>query len=147
MFIDNISNFSGEYSFLSNFYPVDIEYEGLIYPSVEHYYQAAKCKNAEDKLLFTDVNLTPGQAKRLGGRKISIRNGWENVKIDVMYEGIKLKFKDYSLLAQKLIETGDLYLEEGNYWGDTFWGVDNKKSGRNVLGHLLMARRNILNAV
>ena len=33
-----IKEFQGKYRFLSNFYPVFVEYEGEIYPSVEHAY-------------------------------------------------------------------------------------------------------------
>lgn len=33
-----IDTFSGRYSFLSNFAPVSVEYEGKTYPTVEHAY-------------------------------------------------------------------------------------------------------------
>lgn len=35
-----------------------------------------------------------------------------------------------------------MYIQEGNYWGDTFWGVDLKKrEGENNLGKLVMEIR------
>jgi len=40
-----IESFSGRYNFLSNFYSVKIEHQGIKYPSVEHYYVAMKVKN------------------------------------------------------------------------------------------------------
>lgn len=46
-------------------------------------------------------------------------------------------------LAQKLIATGNAYLEEGNQWGDKFWGTVNG-NGENMLGKILMKERDIL---
>lgn len=46
-----------------------------------------------------------------------------------------------------LLETGDEPIQEGNYWGDSFWGVDKKKGqGENWLGKLLMEIRDRLNS-
>ena len=54
--MNDIREFRGEFSWLSNFYPVQIEYEGLTYPSVEHAYQAGKLINIEDRKLFLRGN-------------------------------------------------------------------------------------------
>lgn len=43
--------------------------------------------------------------------------------------------------AQRLLETGNKYLEETNWWGDTFWGKDLKGNGENTLGRLIMEIR------
>lgn len=43
-------------------------------------------------------------------------------------------------LQEKLLATGDAYLEEGNTWGDRIWGtVDGQ--GENRLGQILMQVR------
>ena len=52
---------------------------------------------------------------------------------------LKIKYSNEEL-KQKLLATQNLYLEETNTWGDTFWGVCNGK-GYNMLGHLTMAIR------
>ena len=45
-------------------------------------------------------------------------------------------------LKQLLLATGDLVLEEGNTWHDTFWGVDARtREGENHLGRILMRVR------
>jgi len=57
---------------------------------------------------------------------------------------IGLTFQKFLLnkgLRQRLIDTGDNYLEETNAWGDTFFGVDIKKGGDNRLGKILMSIR------
>jgi hypothetical protein len=48
-------------------------------------------------------------------------------------------------MAQRLIQTGDAYLIEGNTWGDQYWGVCDGQ-GLNSLGLLLMETRLVLQA-
>lgn len=50
------------------------------------------------------------------------------------------KFTQNTELADKLLATGDAYLEEGNTWGDRIWGTVNG-SGANRLGVILMQIR------
>jgi len=69
-----------------------------------------------------------------------MRNDWEEVKVSVMRDLIRQKFKPGSELSDRLLDTGDWLLEEGNTWGDTFWGVCDGV-GENWLGRLLMERR------
>lgn len=57
-----------------------------------------------------------------------------------MYEIVKAKFTQNEDLKQRLLETGDMYLEEGNTWGDRTWGTINGK-GQNRLGKILMKVR------
>lgn len=131
--------FDGEYRFLSNFYPAEVEYEGLTFPSVEHAYQAAKTLDIEVRKQF--LNITPGQAKRLG-KQVKSRDDWDSVKVSIMHELVGKKFK-IKQLRDELLATGNRYLIEGNTWGDTFWGVCNGV-GKNMLGIILMEIRNEL---
>jgi predicted NAD-dependent protein-ADP-ribosyltransferase YbiA (DUF1768 family) len=50
--IKHISSFTGEYRFLSNFYPCVVHLDEEVYPSVEHAYQAAKTVNPEERKPF-----------------------------------------------------------------------------------------------
>lgn len=136
--VEDTMQFRGWYSFLSNFYASEIRLFGLMFPTAENAYQAAKCVTDFDRLQFT--YLSPVDAKKVG-RMIDIRPDWEKIKIDCMYQVIREKFKDHTL-ANQLIGTGDQILVEGNYWGDTFWGVDLKTGrGENHLGKILMRVR------
>lgn len=136
-----IDSFSGDYFFLSNFYPVEIEYEGLTYQSSEHAYQAAKSLDPEVRKLFTDPKMLAGQAKKLG-RKIEARPDWNIVRADVMQDIISIKF-DNDELREKLLATAFRELIEGNWWGDRYWGVCDGE-GLNMLGRLLMKERDRL---
>ena len=57
-----------------------------------------------------------------------------------MEEIVRAKFRQNTELADKLLATGDAYLEEGNTWGDRVWGTVNG-SGANRLGVILMQIR------
>ena len=81
---------------------------------------------------------TPGLAKKMG-RSVSLRPDWEDIKDDIMLEGLYRKFADDEL-ADWLLDTGDEELVEGNWWGDRYWGVCNGV-GQNKLGKLLMKVR------
>jgi len=65
MNVQSITSFKKEYTFLSNFYPVNVEFDGDCYPSVEHAYQAAKFPRQKRQKFF-DKNMKPGEAKRAG---------------------------------------------------------------------------------
>lgn len=132
-----IDKFSGEYRWLSNSWPCSVEYEGVVYPSVENAYQAAKTDDLDARKRF--VSLSPSDAKK-EGRKLKMRQNFEEFKIQIMFPLVLYKFLDHESLWLKLIETGDAVLIEGNTYGDTFWGQCNGQ-GRNELGKILMMIR------
>ncbi|MFH1608942.1 MAG: NADAR family protein [Patescibacteria group bacterium] len=145
-----IISFEGEYSFLSNFYPVKIFYKIQMYPSVEHAYQAQKTKSENENMHFEICKLAKGSdAKRLE-RKLKklgqMCSDWnQKISISTMRSLVEQKFSKSlnSKLAEKLISTGDAELIGENDWGDTFWGVCEGK-GQNYLGKILMEVRSDL---
>ena len=130
-----INEFRGKYYFLSNFYESPVTWNGLTYLNNEAAFQSAK--TFSDRECFT--NLDPSSAKKLG-RKVQLRNDWEKVKFDIMYEICKAKFSQNEELRNMLMATGVEYLEEGNTWGDRIWGTVND-IGENRLGKILMRVR------
>ena len=135
-----ISEFQGEFRFLSNFWPCEVELEGIRFPSVEHAYQSAKTLDLKKRKQISEMT-SPGEAKRAGNTLI-LRPDWEEIKIEVMRELLRQKFditKHYDLWLE-LHMTKPEELVEGNWWEDTFWGVCKGK-GENHLGKLLMEIR------
>jgi ribA/ribD-fused uncharacterized protein len=144
--IDNtsITVFDGKYAFLSNFYESKIVHADMIFPTVEHAFQAAKSLSEEEQAAIS-IAKTPGIAKRLG-RKVLLRPDWEEVKERIMYECVKEKFKE-PVLREKLLNTYPAELIEGNTWHDNYWGncsCEKCKNieGKNNLGKILMKVRN-----
>ena len=132
-----IREFIDAYAFLSNFYHSPVKYRNLIYLNAEAAFQAQKESCEKDKEQYTRMN--PAQAK-LVGRNCNLREDWEEIKEQTMYEIVKAKFAQNEALARLLLATGDAYLEEGNWWHDTTWGVCNGV-GQNKLGKILMRVR------
>lgn len=141
-----INCFDGKWAFLSNFYWNEIEFEGITYPTNEHFFQAMKTLDIGERQKIANC-LTPGQAKRMG-RQVALRPDWEEVKEDIMFLGLCLKFADEQL-ADWLVETGDEPLEEGTTWHDNEWGNCScpkcrNIEGKNKLGKLLMRVRGMI---
>ena len=129
-----ITNFRGDYSFLSNFARVNVKFEGDDYPSVEHAFAAAKTTDPEIRKKIRDIR-SPGEAKKFG-KTVKLRPDWETVKVGIMRSLIRNKFS-HEDMADELMMTGGRELIEENTWGDKFWGV-SKGEGENQLGELLM---------
>lgn len=151
-----IDSFSNEYYFLSNFYefepPIDVEFTGInsvsvgkgSFTCVESAFQAGKANGKlhqpSDYCKF-DAKLARkmGRSERLSSKDLEEWNAHK--KLRLMKELLKKKFDDnHPDLQQKLIDTGNEELVEGNYWHDTYWGVYNGV-GENNLGKLLMEIR------
>lgn len=138
-----ITEFNGKYAFLSNFFHSPFAYDGIEYPTVEHFFQAMKTLDQEERKKIAAAD-SPGKAKQMG-RHVQLRKDWEEIKEAVMLEGLYLKFTDEQL-ADWLLETGNEELIEGNFWCDQTWGSCNCTKhkdipGKNLLGKLLMKVR------
>ena len=138
--MNSIKEFQKEYRWLSNFEPVQILLNGISFPSVEAAYMSAKSDDPEWKAFCTDPANSPGKIKRKI-KEITLSGHWDTQKVVVMRECIAQKFKKEPFRT-KLLQTGSAYIQEGNRWGDKFWGVCLKtNSGKNILGKLIMQLR------
>ena len=136
-----IRGFFGEYAWLSNFHVAPVLFEGLLYPSSENAYQAAKVK-PEFRHHF--LTISPGKSKREWKKHPLLdatSKDWDARKLEVMRELVRDKFTRNPELKAKLVATAPRYLEEKLWWKDTFWGVDIKLGGQNHLGLILMVLR------
>lgn len=138
-----IESFMKEYRWLSNFYNFDkpLNYGGDTYQTVEHFYVAMK---TVDMGLRKVISNKPLKGLKAYGRTLEIREDWEDIKVDVMEYALMYKFSTNNPnLRKKLLNTAGLHIQEGNHWGDKFWGVCLKTGkGDNNLGKLLMKVRN-----
>lgn len=127
---------------MSNFYPIEIAFNGKIYASAEHAFQAAKCATEieQDKVRKAS---TAAMAKSIG-RHVKLRSNWESEKVSIMEEILRAKFQNQTM-KKLLEETKGFEIVEENRWHDMFWGKCNchnhKSIGKNILGELLMLIR------
>ena len=151
-----IDNFSGDFSFLSNFFDVyeRFAYAGNRWDTAEHAYQAMKTLDREWQEKVRRAK-TPGQAKRMTYLpEFPLRPDWDKVKREIMYRIVVAKFTQNPKLMAQLKATGDATLIEGNTWHDNIWGICSCKAcmfgsekghrrGQNWLGLILMNVRNM----
>lgn len=139
----SIYGFFGNNRWLSNFQKVNVTLPGdsIIYPSTEHAYQAAKTFDMNARKAISEMK-KPQEAKEMG-KILTLRPDWEDVKLVVMEQLLRQKYTNDPMLKAKLLETGDEYLEETNWWDDKFWGVCDG-DGENHLGKITMKIRDEL---
>lgn len=130
-----IDKFEGKYRFLSNFHNSKVVWNGIEFQNSEAAFHSAKILNNREQF----AQLNPSEAKKLG-RRVKLRDDWDNIKDGIMYEVLVSKFSNNPKLKTQLLETGDAELVEGNTWNDTYWGVCKGK-GLNKLGQILMRIR------
>lgn len=125
-----IDSFTGEYRFLSNFYPSPITYAGLAAATVEHAYQAAKAQSVEDVGHVLDAR-TPGETPRSDGRAARGLGGGQD--------------PDDALPARREVRTGHS-ARVGVTQDRGGMARRGQPLGRRVLGRVLMAQRAWLEA-
>ena len=135
----DILEFSGEYRWLSNFYPCVVELDGVQYPSTENAYQAAKTLIIRERKDFP--NVSAAHSKKMG-KLVTKRKDWDSVKLSVMRDLLWQKFTQ-DRFKELLLKTGNTKIIEGNTWGDVYWGVCDGK-GKNHLGVSIMKIRTAL---
>lgn len=136
-----ITTFRNKYWFLSNFSESPVTLDGITYRNAEAAFQAQKAPAASRARY---ASMAPNEAKR-AGRREKLPPDWDEKSEEVMYNVLRAKFGN-PVLRQKLLDTGDEVLVEGNIWHDNKWGdcVCNKcvmRPGQNKLGLLLMKLR------
>lgn len=118
---------------LGNFHRHAMVIDGWMWSTVEHFYQASKTLDDQEKEGIWEAP-TPAEAKRRGGIA-TLRPDWERLKEEVMLTALRAKFSDPDLRL-KLLDTRGSRLEEASP-ADMYWGY----KGKNRLGILLMQVR------
>ena len=133
------------YGCFSNFSQHGFELDGLWWSTSEHYFQAQKFIDT-DRPWFDKIRevKTPKEAAKIGrDRSHPLRGDWEQVKDEIMQQAVLQKFKTPADLCEILLSTSDELIVENspiNY----YWGCGKDGSGKNRLGEILMAVREIL---
>ena len=123
---------------LSNFAPLDVSYDGEIWPTVEHAFQAAKCVRADDRRKVADA-ASPAIARRIG-KRVELRSGWDDMRRELMVALCRDKLARHAELRERIVATGDEDLVHEAPW-DSFWGSGRTGKGRNELGKVYMELR------
>lgn len=148
---------------LSNFSSIDITIDSKVYPSLEHYFHAAKAlhsNNPELAILFekgnTIGNQSPLEAKKAGGRKSFEKYGaildiekWNKNRDHTIYKALLERSKVDKTFRDILINTYHenyylLHFERSgkkSYWGGSIEKDTGNLVGENKHGKMLMMIR------
>ncbi|MCE2839556.1 MAG: NADAR family protein [Cyanobium sp. 49614_E6] len=177
----NATQFFSNYAALPN----SVVYGGVEFPSVEQAYVAAKFNDPAMSQFIAGLESRPNRrfeglmdspaqvARNLGRAKPEyaardwaaagytgavhpLREGWNDIKLDIMRDLVRQKFENNPDFAKALLATGDQELiEHTTGWGDRVYGMvdpmvarDNARDadpsrleGENYLGRFLMEQR------
>jgi ribA/ribD-fused uncharacterized protein len=128
----------------SNLYRRPVEFEGIIYPTSEHAYQAGKARKPEvrDWLMAAPSPSLLAMAAH-GLLPWDIAPGWSRDRQDRMYRVVSAKFRQHADLAEILIGTGGVEIIEAGTVDNEVnrrWGKVGGK-GTNWMGLILMEVR------
>ncbi|GJE95754.1 NADAR family protein [Phanerochaete sordida] len=130
------------YSEFMNNSPHTVSFQGKVYPTAEHLFQAHKFLSNAPHLAEHIRTQTSSRAawEQAALLRLHQRNDWFDVNIQCMDIVLKTKFAQYENLRQLLMSTGERELINANPV-DTFWGCGTNDQGRNELGKALTRLR------
>lgn len=130
------------------FYPFDnfssfkVEWNGYLFSSVEEAYQAASFMGSDEELVEKiKKSHSADEAQRIAyANRDKRREDWDDVKVSIMEELLRLKIEQNPYVKKKLLQTGDYMIVEDSP-KDDFWGWGPNRNGQNNLGKLWMKLR------
>ena len=142
---DAVGFYPREFYVLDNFSAFAIRYNGELYPTAEHLYQAQKFINDHPEIAeLIRTAPSPHEAKMLAGQNLKYRRpDWDELKLHIMEDILRAKLQQHAYCRKKLLETGDAPLVEDSP-SDSFWGIGSDRKGENYLGKIWMLLRNEL---
>ena len=137
-----IKFYTPKFYVFNNFSAHAIEFQGKLYPTSEHAYQAAKCTDPHGREEIRNAR-SPIEAKNLAnGRYRPARDPeWDSKKVAILEEILRAKLAQHREAQEALRDSGDEDIVE-NSPTDYFWGEGADGSGKNMLGKLWMKIRN-----
>ena len=132
---------------LDNFSSFKVEWNGYLYASLEEAYQAASFIGSSEEL----VERIRHSHSAHEAQKIAYENrdkqrpDWDEIKLKIMEELLRLKVDQNPYVKKKLLQTKDYLIVEDSP-KDSFWGWGSNRNGENHLGKLWMKIRNEIRA-
>ena len=139
---DVIGFYPREFYPLDNFSSFKVEWNGYLYSSVEEAYQAASFMGSCEELVErVKRSHSADEAQRIAyANRDNQRADWQEVKLIIMEELLRLKIEQNPYVKKKLLQTGDYRIVEDSP-KDSYWGWGPNRDGENHLGELWMKLR------
>ena len=132
------------YGVFSNLYKCPVEFEGTVFPTSEHAYQAGKARKPAVRQWILNAPTPALAAMAAHGLYVwDVVPDWAQTKFERRRTVLRAKFDQHPALRELLLSTGTARLVEAgtvNNAVNRLWGeVDGK--GENMLGVMLMELR------
>ena len=127
---------------LDNFSSFKVEWNGYLYSSLEEAFQAASFIGSSEELVEkVKHSHSADEAQRIAyANRDKQRKDWNEVKVGIMEELLRLKIEQNPYVKKKLLQTEDYLIVEDSP-KDSFWGWGPNRDGENQLGKLWMKLR------
>lgn len=144
-FSEVIGFYPREFYCLDNFSSFKVKYCEYVYSSLEEAYQSAKfLETAPEVTERIKQSFSAHEAQKIAfENRDKQRADWNEVKLKIMNELIRLKVEQNPYVRKKLLETQDYLIVEDSP-KDSFWGWGKEREGENNLGKIWMQVRNEL---
>jgi len=128
----------GPYGAFSPFSLISFKIENDVFPTLEHFLEWNKFKDANIKktILSTNLSKLKKYLSKLSKSEIKLTN---EEKIDILRKGVEQKFKQNKDAYETLMKTENDFLIFDNK-SDNFLGISDGQ-GKNMLGKVLMETR------
>lgn len=139
---DPVLFYPKEFNVFDNFTAYQVEYDGYLWPTSEHAFQAAGFKGvAEDVVEQIKDATSAHDAQKIMQANISRQDpDWKSKQREVMKSILRCKIDQHPYVLRKLLQSGDREIIEDS-WRDDTWGWGKNKDGENRLGKLWMELR------
>ena len=137
-----IDSFTNYFEFLHNNYLSPVLYDGMLFPSATHAFQAAR--SSDDRTRKAILNAENLLVVLKIAKRIDEPENWKLKRLKIMEQIVRDKFRRSRELQEKLKATANrdiimTYQEDNDV--NQYWGVVNNK-GQNQLGRILTKIRN-----
>ncbi|MBU0977032.1 MAG: NADAR family protein [Nanoarchaeota archaeon] len=139
---DKIFFYPKEFYVFDNFSSFQVNYNGVVFPTSEHAFQAMRFIKTSPEIFEKIKNARSAH----DAQKIAFENqekgdpDWDKKMRDVMKDILKNKIDQHPYVLKKLLQTGNRKIIEDS-WRDSVWGWGDDKHGQNLLGKIWMELR------
>lgn len=139
---DPVFFYPKEYYVFDNFSSFQVEYDGYLWATSEHAYQAKKFQDSSPEVYESIKRARSAHdAQKIANENKSVQNlKWDSIKKDVMKEILRNKINQHPYVLKKLLQSGMRIIIEDS-WRDSTWGWGSNKDGKNLLGKIWMELR------
>jgi ribA/ribD-fused uncharacterized protein len=139
---DPVLFYPKEFNVFDNFTAYQVQYDGYLWSTSEHAFQAAGFKGVAEDLVeeIKQARSAHDAQKVMQAHTDKLRPNWEEEQRDVMKSILRCKIEQHPYVLKKLLQSGDREIIEDS-WRDDVWGWGEKKEGENRLGKIWMELR------